>query len=167
MYIKALITIFFLQPYLRHTEGPGLGVKLEPQPQQHWIQDTSLTYATACSNARSLTHRIEPASSPTLCRVLNPLSHNWNSNTYHSDISLYRLSENKNGHFFSLHCLLLSHNASHNRCSINTRWRNEQSNIRSKNQGWELGVKDQLYSHSNREIKTESLRNSKHMKKLL
>ena len=27
-----------------------------PQPQQHWIQAASATYAAVCSNARSLTH---------------------------------------------------------------------------------------------------------------
>ena len=50
---------------------------------KHWIQVPSLTNATACSNAGSLTHwgrpGIEPASSWRLCWVLNLLSHHGNS----------------------------------------------------------------------------------------
>ena len=50
------------------------------QPKQCQIRATSLTYATACGNAGSLTHwgrpRIEPVSSRTLCQVFNILSHN-------------------------------------------------------------------------------------------
>ena len=53
------------------------------QPQQHWIQATSATFVTACSNARSLTHWTKPALKPTSsqrqCWVLNPLRHNRNS----------------------------------------------------------------------------------------
>ena len=53
-----------------------------PQPQQHGLRTTSATYTAAHGNARSLTHwlrpGIEPASSQTLCRVLNLLSHNRN-----------------------------------------------------------------------------------------
>ena len=70
-------------------ETPGLGVESElqlqfiPQPQQYWIQATSVTCAAACSNTRSFTHWERPgsqsASSRTLCQVLNPLSHNGNS----------------------------------------------------------------------------------------
>ena len=62
-------------------EIPRLGVKLELQ--LHQIQAASETYATACDNTGSLTHRarpgIEPASSWTLCWFLNPLNHNRNS----------------------------------------------------------------------------------------
>ena len=45
-----------------------------------------LSHATACGNARSLTHqvrpRIEPASSQRQCRVLNQLSHKDNFSTF-------------------------------------------------------------------------------------
>ena len=54
-----------------------------PQPRQQGIRATSESYTTACSNSGSLTHgakpEIEPASSRTLCWVLNLLSHNGNS----------------------------------------------------------------------------------------
>ena len=52
---------FFVRPHLWHMEIPWLGVKLElqlqpkAQLQQHHIQAASLTYDTACGNARSLT----------------------------------------------------------------------------------------------------------------
>ena len=69
-------------------EVPGLRVeselqlRLTPQQQQHQKQATSAAYTAACGNAGSLTHGarpgIEPASSWTLCQVLNPLSHNEN-----------------------------------------------------------------------------------------
>ena len=54
-----------------------------PQPQQHKIQTTSLTCATACGNARFLTHWSRPGIKTlilmdTSC-VLNLLSHNRNS----------------------------------------------------------------------------------------
>ena len=72
---------FLVRLHLQHMEVPELGVKSRmelqqstPQPQQHWIWATSMTYATACSNARSLTHwvrpGIEPASSCILVRFL-------------------------------------------------------------------------------------------------
>ena len=70
-------------------EVPGLGVKLElllsptPQPWQRQIWATSVTYAAAWDNARSLTHwvgpEVGPASSQRKRWVLNPLSHNGNS----------------------------------------------------------------------------------------
>ena len=82
------IFIFFLRLHLWHMEVPRLGVKLElqlrprSQPQQHWIQAPSITYAAACGNTRPLTHRarpgIEPISSQRQCWVLNLLSHNGN-----------------------------------------------------------------------------------------
>ena len=52
--------LFFLGPYSRHIQAPGLGVKWElhlqptPQPQQHQIQPTSVTHTTACGHAGSL-----------------------------------------------------------------------------------------------------------------
>ena len=56
-----------------------------PQPWQHQIWATCATYTVACSNTGSLTHQarpgMEPASSQTLCWILNPLSHNGNSGT--------------------------------------------------------------------------------------
>ena len=56
-----------------------------PQPLQSLIWVITVTYTTAWGNAGSLTHwlrpGIEPMSSWTLCRVLNTLSHNWNSSS--------------------------------------------------------------------------------------
>ena len=53
-----------------------------PKPQQHWIWATSVTYATACGNTRSLNNWPGPgnklASSWTVCWILNLLSHNRN-----------------------------------------------------------------------------------------
>ena len=53
------------------------------QPQQHQIWAASETFTTICSNARSLTYwlrpGVKPASSWTLCQVLNQLSHNGNA----------------------------------------------------------------------------------------
>ena len=50
-----------------------------PQPRQHCIQATSVTYAAACSNVGSFTHWVRPgmelASSWTLWGVLNLLNH--------------------------------------------------------------------------------------------
>ena len=60
-----------------------------PQPLQHPIQAAPATYAAACGNTRSSTHwarpGVEAASSRTLCRVLNPVSHNSSS----SELLLY------------------------------------------------------------------------------
>ena len=48
--------------------------RLTPQPQQHQIQATSVTYTEACGNARSLIHwarpGIKPESSKMLCGFL-------------------------------------------------------------------------------------------------
>ena len=56
-------------------EVPGLAVKSELQPEQHWIQATSETYTIAHGNARSLTHwarpGIEPKSSGILVRFVS------------------------------------------------------------------------------------------------
>ena len=80
---------FFLQLHMQHMEVPGPGVRSElqlqptPQPQQCQIWAASVTYATACGNAGSLTHwtrtGTELASPQTLRWVLNLLSHNGNS----------------------------------------------------------------------------------------
>ena len=77
--MSLIFFFFFLRLYLWHMEVPRLGVKSElklqstPQTQQHQIQATSVTYGTACSNARPVTNRaragIEPTSSWTLCWV--------------------------------------------------------------------------------------------------
>ena len=71
----------------RHMEAPGPGVEselqLRPAPQQHRIWAPSAVYATACSNARSVTYwartGIELTSSQRQHWVLNLLSHNGNS----------------------------------------------------------------------------------------
>ena len=80
---------FFLQPHLWHKEVPGLAVELELRLQAYiaatatWIWATSVTYAKACGNTRSLAYwvrpGIKPASLHILCLVLNLLSHNRNS----------------------------------------------------------------------------------------
>ena len=82
-------SFFFLGPHLHHTEVPGAWGQMELQlptyttVMQHQIQAASATHATACCNARSLTHwmrpGIQPTSLRTLCCVLNPLSHIRNS----------------------------------------------------------------------------------------
>ena len=65
-------------------EGPWLesnwSCRCQPtlQSQQCQIQATSAIYATLCGNA-GVRPGIEPASSMTLCWVLNLLSHNGNS----------------------------------------------------------------------------------------
>ena len=88
-----------------HTCGlgkfPRLGAESEPrlwhapQPQQHWIQTASLTYATACTNTGSLTpwarSGIEPISSQILYWVLNLLSHNRNSCAYFLNYSWFTM----------------------------------------------------------------------------
>ena len=85
---SGLLSFFFpfLGPHLQHREVPKQGIELELQLPAY---DTAtaratphlsctVTYASVCSNAGSLTHcarpGIEPASSPTLYQVLNPLS---------------------------------------------------------------------------------------------
>ena len=70
---------------------PGLGVKLELQLQAYTTATATwdaacATYATACSDAGSLTHWVRPEMEPvspwSLCWVLNPLSHNENSQNF-------------------------------------------------------------------------------------
>ena len=69
--------------------GQGLNQSCSSQPtpesEQRWIWATSVTYAAPCGNTGSFTHErrpgIEPASSHTLCQILNLLSHNRNSFT--------------------------------------------------------------------------------------
>ena len=70
------LTFFFLGLHLRHADIPRLQVESKLQLQtyaiatRHWIQAASVIYATAGSNARSLTHwvrlGIELASSQTV-----------------------------------------------------------------------------------------------------
>ena len=71
-------------------EVPRLGAELElrmsaytPQPQQHQIQATSVTYIAACSNAGSFNSLREVRDQTSILmdtiRVLKPLSHNKNS----------------------------------------------------------------------------------------
>ena len=91
IYVKVFFFFFFffLQLHLWHVEVAGLGVQFElqmgpmPQPWQHWIWATSMTYDAACGNTRSLTHWVRPGNKPAffwaLCHVLNPLSHNGNT----------------------------------------------------------------------------------------
>ena len=82
---------FFLRPTCSTRKFPGYGLNWScscwptPQPQQPQIQATSVIYATACSNARSLTYQvrseIKHTSSWKLHQVLNQLSHTGNSET--------------------------------------------------------------------------------------
>ena len=77
---------FFLWPHLWHMETPGPRVELELQLPAYTtdmvtlIQALSLIYATACGNARSITHGtrpgVGPISSQGQCWVLSLLSHN-------------------------------------------------------------------------------------------
>ena len=88
-----VFVFFFLGLHLRHMEVPRLGVawalQLLALPCSHsntrCKPHLRVTYATACGNTRSLTHRartgIKPASSWILCQVLNLLTHNGNSPT--------------------------------------------------------------------------------------
>ena len=80
---------FFLQPYPGHMEAPRLEVKSELKLLAYTIATatadwaTSVTYATAYGNTRSLIHwerpGIKPTSSWRQCQDLNTLSHNGNS----------------------------------------------------------------------------------------
>ena len=111
-----------LGPYLQQMEVPRLGVELEPQlpqPQQHWIRDTSETYSAARSNTRSFTDWARPGLEPTCswiqCWVLNPLSHNrnsadhsWSSTSFLTIQSTYSYSWPYHTMFF-LHLDFLNH----------------------------------------------------------
>ena len=86
--LKYFKIYFFLGLNLWQMKFSRLGVELDlkmgsvPQPKQCQIWVTSTTYATACSNARSLNHwvrwEIKPTSSGTLCHDLHLLSHSGN-----------------------------------------------------------------------------------------
>ena len=73
----------FLGPHLQHVEILRLGVKSElqlkatPQPQQPWIQATSVTYTTAQGNAGSLTHWARPGIEPTTSWFLVIFGNHW------------------------------------------------------------------------------------------
>ena len=60
----------FLWPCLQHMEVPptksGIRAAAEAYttPRQYWILATSVTYATACGNSRSLTHWTRPGLEP-------------------------------------------------------------------------------------------------------
>ena len=91
---KIHIRVFFLFSFYSCTcvmwKFPGaagrgvrkLEIHLGHMPQQHSIWVASTTYAAACGNTRSLTQwakpGIKPASSQTLYRDLNTLSHSEN-----------------------------------------------------------------------------------------
>ena len=81
-----LFLYFYSFLHQQHMEvpGPGVtsGVRHMPQPWQHGMQATSVTYAAGYGNARSSTHWVRPGIEPTSlqrCRILNPMSHNGNS----------------------------------------------------------------------------------------
>ena len=71
LFIFKIYLFIFLWPVWQHMEVHGPGVKLElqlyptPQPQPHQNQAASVTYITACGNARSLTHWMRPSFEPT------------------------------------------------------------------------------------------------------
>ena len=88
IFLKEALNFFsFLWLLLQHMGflRPGVESELQlrpmPQPQQHQIQAASATFATACSNTRSLTHSvrlgIKPTSSWIVSWVLHLLSHTW------------------------------------------------------------------------------------------
>ena len=80
--------LFFLQPH------QSCSCRLVSQPWQHQIRASSMTSATACSNAGSFTHQarpgIQPAPSLTLCQVLNPLSHKRNSSSIFQETQVFQ-----------------------------------------------------------------------------
>ena len=81
--------LFFVRLHLLHIEVPGLGVKLEIQLPAYITATATLDLNHICDLHLSLQQRhilnpwampgIEPASSETLCQVLNPLSHSTSS----------------------------------------------------------------------------------------
>ena len=87
MNIPISITLFFsfLPQHLWHMDVSRLEIEselqLRPTPSQ--IRAASSIYTAARGNAGSSSHcvrpGIKPASSQTLCQVLNPLNHNGNS----------------------------------------------------------------------------------------
>ena len=78
---------FFLRPHLGHMEVPKPGIKSELQLPDYTIAipnpNCVCDLHCSCGNAGSLIHwakpGIEPASSQTLCQVLNQMCHNRNS----------------------------------------------------------------------------------------
>ena len=116
---------FFLQPHLRHTEVPRLGVDSEPQTQAY----ATATQHHICELCPRLWHcqihwvspGIKSTSSQTLYRILNPLSHNGNSeisilrsNLESIDSSLCKVSH-------------LEKSLTWSRYSANAYWRKERS----------------------------------------
>ena len=84
--IHSFLFLFcFLGPHLQHMEAPRQGSNQScsrrpmPQPQQHRIQASSVTYTTAQGNAKSLTHwarpRIRPMSSWMLVKFISTAPH--------------------------------------------------------------------------------------------
>ena len=78
------ISFLFLQRHMQHMEVPGLGVELERQPKAYATAKATLDPSRICKLHCSLWQhqilnalseaRMEPTSSRTLCRVLNPRS---------------------------------------------------------------------------------------------
>ena len=64
-------------------EAAAVGLCHSHSNTRFWV--ASVTYTASCSSARFLTHLARPGIKPiswqTLCQVLNPLSHNGNSQT--------------------------------------------------------------------------------------
>ena len=81
---KVIYHLFILWPHLWHMEFPRLGADSELQPPAY--ATTTRIYTIAFGNARSLTHwerpGIKPATSGRQHQVLNPLSHNGNSQSH-------------------------------------------------------------------------------------
>ena len=86
------LDLFFFWLHLRYMEVPRLGVKSElqstSQPQQCEIQATSVTHATACSNARFFLNPLSKTRDQThilmdISQIFNKLSHNGNSLIQH------------------------------------------------------------------------------------
>ena len=85
-YFILLIFFFFfysctssIRKFLGWGSNRSCSCQPPPQPQQHWIQDASVTHAAAYGNTEALTQwarpGIEPACSQRPHLVLNPLGH--------------------------------------------------------------------------------------------
>ena len=94
-FFKLFFFSFFL--FIAEPAAWNQSCSCRPISQPHGIWATSVTYTAACGNTRSLTHwarpGIEPASLQTLCQVLNPLSHNRNSQSISYSSKTKRLIE--------------------------------------------------------------------------